>query len=117
MEGVYVLAQGRRQVHRLDEAQIRAARVAEQVAEQIDTPTAVAREVEVVDAMVHLGLGTWPGLKARHGRRRGTRPQSLDALAHDGVLAAKSTGLQFLEGALAGQVQIAGEQLLQDRLV
>ena len=70
MEGMHVLAQGRQQVHRLDPAQVLPPRVAEQVAEQVDAPAAFAREVEVVDAIVHLGLLAWPGLKARHGRRR-----------------------------------------------
>ena len=56
MEGMHVLAQRRRQVHRLDEAQVLPPRVAEQVAEQVDAPAAFAREVDVVDAIVHLCL-------------------------------------------------------------
>ena len=88
MEGLHVLAQRRQQIHRLDEAQILPPRVAEQVAEQIDAPAAFAGEVDVVDAIVHLGLQPWPGLKARHGRRRGARPQQPHALPHDRVAAA-----------------------------
>ena len=75
MEGLHVLAQRGRQIHRLDEAQVLPARVAEQVAEQVDAPPAFAGEVDVVDAMIHLGLHAGVGLKARHGRRRSARPQ------------------------------------------
>ena len=104
---MHVLAQGRRQIHRLDETQVLPARIAEQVAEQIDAPPAFAREVDVVDAMIHLCLHPWPGLKARHGRRRGARPQQPQASMHDRVLAGEAACLQFLHGALDGQVRIA----------
>ena len=43
MEGAHVLAHRRRQIHRLDEAQVLPTRVAEQVAEQVDAPPAFAR--------------------------------------------------------------------------
>ena len=116
MEGMHVLTQGRRQIHRLDEAQVLPARVAEQVAEQVDAPAAFAREVDVIDAIVHLCLQAWPGLKARHGWPRGARPQQPEALTHDRVLAGEAACLQFLQGALGGEVRILGEQFLQDRL-
>ena len=87
MERVHVLAQRRRQVHRLDEAQVLPPGVAEQVAEQVDATAAFTREVDVVDAVVHLGLHAGPGLEARHGRRRGPRPQAHDPFADRRVAA------------------------------
>src|ERR1019366_9048470 len=99
-----------------DEAQVLPARIAEQVAEEINAPPAFAREVDVIDAMIHLRLHPWLGLKARHGRRRGAWPQQTQASMHDRVLAGEAACLQFLHGALGGDVRIFAEQFLQDRL-
>jgi hypothetical protein len=41
----------REQVHRLDPTQVLPSRVSEQVPEQVDAPAALAREVDVVDAV------------------------------------------------------------------
>ena len=116
MEGVHVLAQRRRQVHRLDEAEVLPPGVAEQVAEEIDAAPAFAGEVDVVNAMIHLGLIARPGLEARHGRRRGSRPQPLDPFADDRVMSGEAAGPEFLKGAFPRQVRIAAEQFFQDRL-
>ena len=116
MKGVYVFTQGRWQIHRLDETQILPTRVAEHVAEEIDTPAAFAREVDVVDAKVHLGLHAWSGLKARHGRARGARAQPSDALAHHRVLAGEATRTQLLQDTLGREMRVLFEQFLQDRL-
>ena len=56
-EGAHVLAQGGREVLGLDEPQVLAARVAQDVAEQSDAPPALGGEVDVVDGVIHLGLG------------------------------------------------------------
>ena len=116
MEGVYVFTQRRRQVHRLDEVQVLPTRVAQQIAEEVHAPPAFTREVEIVDAVIHLRLRAWPGLKARHGRARRARTQQPDALAHDRVLAGEAACLQFLQGALGGEIRVLGEQFLQNRL-
>jgi len=110
MESMHVFAQGRRQIHRLDEPQILPTRVAEQVAEEVHAPTALAPEVQVIDTVVHLRLRAWPGLKARHGRARRARTQQPHALAHHRVLAREAARLQFLQGALDGEVGILGQQ-------
>ena len=118
MEGVHVFAQGRRQVHRLDEAQVLPPRVAEQVAEQVDAPAAFAREVDVVDAIVHLCLHALARSRsaARAAARRRGR-NSRNALTHARCSSpVKPRALQFLQGALDGEVRILGEQFLQDRL-
>ncbi len=67
--------------------------------------------------MVHLRLHSHRGLEARHGRRRGPRPQALDPLADRRVSARETAGLEFLQGAFDGQVRVAFEQFLQDRLI
>src|ERR1019366_286025 len=90
------------------------ARIAEQVAEEINAPPAFAREVDVIDAMIHLRLHPWLGLKARHGPRRGAWPQQTQATMHDRVLAGEAACLQFLHGTLGGDVRALGEQFLRD---
>jgi hypothetical protein len=51
-----VLPQGRLKVLGLDEAQVLATRVAEQIAEQVDAATAFFAEVDVVGRVIDLGL-------------------------------------------------------------
>ena len=110
MEGMHVLAQGRRQIHRLDEAQVLPPRVAEHIAEQVDAAAAFAREVDVVDAIIHLRLLTGAGLKARH--RQPARAAAATTAGADARSCSRrrSRGLQFLQGALDGEVRIAAEQ-------
>ncbi len=93
VEGAHVLAQGRRQVHRLDKAQVLPARIAQHVAEQVNPTPAFTQEVQVVDAKIHLRLLARPRLETRHRRLGGTRPQMPDAFAHDGVVARKAARL------------------------
>ena len=116
MEGMHVLAQRRRQIHRLDEAQVLPARVAEQVAEQVDAPPAFAGEVDVIDAIVHLRLRPGPvskrGTGAGAARGRNSRTRWRTTVYPPGEAAC----LQFLQGALDGEVRILGQQFLQDRL-
>ena len=116
MKRPHMLALGRHQVHRLDKAQILPARVAEQVAEAVHASPAFAREVDVVDAIVHLGLHSFRGLKARHRLQRGTRTEKPHSLAHHRIAAGVAAGTQLLQGTLDGEVRIFGEQFLQDRL-
>ena len=71
-----MLTQRRDQIHGLDEAEVLPPGVGEQVAEQIDAAAAFTREVQVVNAVVHLRLRARPGLDARH-RRAPVRPQHL----------------------------------------
>ena len=68
-EGADVLAQGGRQILGLDESQILAARVAQDVTEQQDAAAALGGEVDVMDGIVHLGLDARRRLEADHGDR------------------------------------------------
>ncbi|MGO9107619.1 MAG: hypothetical protein ACLP9L_00160 [Thermoguttaceae bacterium] len=56
--GAHVLAQRGRQILGLDESQLHAAPVAQDGAEQRDAAAALGGEVDVVDGVIHLGLGT-----------------------------------------------------------
>ena len=56
-EGADVFAQSRRQVLGLDKTQILAAGVTEHIAERVNATAAFAGEVDVVGAVIHLGLG------------------------------------------------------------
>ena len=82
MKGLDVVTQGCHQIHRFDKTQILPAGVAEQVAEQVDATTAFAGEVDVVDAIVHLGLFAWAvskrctGAGVDRGRKRRMRSRT-----------------------------------------
>ena len=82
----------------------------------MDASPAFAGEVEIVDAEVHLGLVARPGLEARHGRRRRSRPQLLDPFADDRVSTREAARPQLLQRAFAREIRIAAEQFLQHRL-
>ncbi len=56
LECSYVLANRRRKVLRLDEPQVLTPRVAQHIAEQLDSPPSLAAEVDRVGGVVHLGL-------------------------------------------------------------
>jgi hypothetical protein len=66
-EGAHVLAQGGRQILAVNEPQILAARVTQDVTEQRDAAAALGGEVDVVDGIVHLGLDARRCLKSNHG--------------------------------------------------
>ena len=68
-EGTHVLAEGGRQILAVDESQILAARVAQDVTEQRDATAALGGEVDVMDGIVHLGLDARRRLKSDHGDR------------------------------------------------
>ena len=65
LEGPDVFAQGGRQILGLDEAQVLPPRVTQHVAEEVDAATPFAREVDVVGAVIHLGLR--PPVASRSG--------------------------------------------------
>ena len=73
MEGVYVFAQRRRQVHRLDEVQVLPTRVAQQIAEEVHAPPPFTREVEIVDAVIHLRFRALARSQSRGTGVRGVR--------------------------------------------
>jgi hypothetical protein len=116
-EGARVLAQGGRQILGLDESQILAARVAQDVAEQRDAAAALGGEVDVMDGVVHLGLGSRRRLEADHGSRRRPGTQFGEPLADHGIAAGESPLPQFLEQPHGSQFGIASQQFLDDRLV
>ena len=115
-KGADVFAEGGRQVLRLDEAQVLPARVTQHVAEEVDAAAAFVGEVDVVGAVIHLGLLPRQRLEADHRFAERCRPQFQDPLPNDGAAAAKTLGPQLLEDARDRDVGIALEQLL-DRVV
>jgi len=56
LEGADVLTQRGRQVLALNKAQILTTRVAQQIAEQVDATAAFTGKVDIVSAVIHLGL-------------------------------------------------------------
>ena len=65
-EGAHVLALRGRQIVGLDESQVLAAPVAQDGAEQRDAAATIGGDVDVVDGVIHLGLGTPRRLEADH---------------------------------------------------
>ena len=116
-EGAHVLAHGGGEVLGFHEAQVAAARVAEDVAEGIHAPAAFLRERDVERRVVHLALDAGAGLEADHRGLRRLRPQRAQARLDDGVAAGEAGGPQFLVQPDGGDVGIAREQRGDLRLV
>ena len=101
----------------LDEAEVLPPRVAQNVAEQVDAAAAFAREVDVVDGVIHLGLEARARLEADHRGRRRPGTQLTEPLADRGVAAGETTLPQFIEEPHRGQIGITAQQFLEHRLV
>ena len=110
-KGPDMLPDGGGKILGLDETEVAAARVTQEVTEQVDAAAAFGGEVQVVDTIIHFGLQAWPRLEAKHWFLDGLWSQLPQPFADDGVAAAKATGPQFLVQAYRGQVGIAGQQL------
>ena len=85
--------------------------------EQVDAAAALDGEVEVVDAIVHLGLLSEAGLKADHGGLTGARSQLADARPNLLVPSGKPLCLQLLPQPPRGELRVTPQQLLQGRVV
>ena len=96
-KGADVFTQRGRQVLDFDEAEVLPARVAQQVAEQMDAAAAGPGEVEIVGAVIHLCLRPGVGLETHDRFARGPRPQLPDALAENRVAAGEAQPPQLFE--------------------
>ena len=115
LEGSQVLAQGGRHVLGLDEAEVLSTRVAQDVAEQIDAALALAGEVEVVDGVIHLSLGTRRRLEADHRQRRRSGTQRAQPLADHGIPARETALTELLQEPHGGQIGISTQQFVYER--
>ena len=112
-----MLAQGGRHVLGLDEAEVLPPRVAQDVAEQTDAAPTFAGKVEVVDGVIHLGLGARRRLEADHRERRRAGPQLAEPLADHSISAGETPLAQLLQEPHGGQFGISAQQFLDDRLI
>ena len=77
----------------------------------MNAATAFRGEVDVIGAVIHLGLGARRRLEADDRFATRTWPPVLDAFAHDGVAAGKTLSAQFFEDARGRHVRVAVKQL------
>ena len=89
-EGAHVFAHGGGEVLGLHEAQVLAARIAQDVAEGMHAPAAFVRERDVVRRIIHLACTPGPVSKRSTGGLRRLRPQRAQAFLDDGVAAGEA---------------------------
>ena len=116
-EGADVLANRGGKVLRLDERQVRTPRVAQHIAEQVNSPPAFLGEIDVVGAVIHLGLLTHGRLEADHRRARGLHAQLPYPFTHHGVADGKAAGTQLLVHPHRRHVRVTLQQLHQEAFV
>ena len=116
-ESADVFAHRRLEVHAFHPAQIGSPREAQDVAEQVHAPPAFLREVQIVDAVIGLGLGRWTGLEAYHRSLGRPRPQGTHSAPDLLVAAAKALGTQLLPAASRRELRMTLQQLAQRRFI
>ena len=117
LEGADVLADGRGEVLRLDEAEVLPPRVAQHVAEGVNAAAAFVAEVEVIRGVIHLGLLSRRGLEPPHGGDHRARAQAPHPFGEDRVTPRVTAPAQFLVDPLGGDVGIARQQVDDHRFV
>jgi hypothetical protein len=86
LEGPHVLAQQRLEVLAFGEVQVLAAGITQDIAEQVDPPRSLGRELDRVHGPIHLGLSAGSRLEALDQPRGRSDAQGFDPLAQHRII-------------------------------